>query len=378
MSSLGKVDDQYRIRYRLYLPDGKTMDRSRRVDRAGAAKALKAQADIMESMVKRQEYKFDDIARWVREGLLTKKDGEVLRGYQHGGKTLARAVEEYRRSWAEIGKGEQVARDGRVNAILEVLDGEMSIQDLRHSHGEQLKTELRARGLKAVTVNKHIQDLKRIASIQVAERALEFHPFAAVKGLRVPTTEKIQHTIPTGEQIQTILTRAEEKDRLGRPILGGNLTLFLLLLFGCGLRRSEALAARIENIDWEKRGLLLTKTKTGMPRLVGLGKKLFGLLLPRKGEAGFILPQLAPGSVSRAIKEHFAECGLTMRLHDTRHTYTTMLQDHGVAPMEAMGRTGHADMRMLSHYSHPQLGEIHEDGFLFMQEKTGENEAEKK
>lgn len=377
MSSLGKVDDQYRIRYRLYLPDGKTLDRSRRVDRAGAAKSMKAQADIMESMVKRQTYTADDVARWIRDGLLARKDGEVLRDYQHGGKTLARAVEEYRRSWAEIGKGEQVARDGRVNTILEILGGEMSIHDLRHSHGEQLKTELRARGLKAVTVNKHIQDLKRIASIQVAERALDFHPFAAVKGLRVPTAEKINHTIPTSEQIQMILAKAEMKDQQSRPILGGHLTLFLLLLFGCGLRRSEALAARLENIDWEKRGLMLTKTKTGKPRLVGLGKKLFSLLLPRQGETGFILPQLAPGSVSRAIKDHFAECGLTMRLHDTRHTYTTMLQDHGVAPMEAMGRTGHADMRMLSHYSHPQLGTIHEDEFSFMQEPA-ENETEKK
>ena len=59
-------------------------------------------------------------------------------------------------------------------------------------------------------------------------------------------------------------------------------------------------------------------------------------------------------------------CGIDMRLHDARHTYTTLLQEKNVSPMETMGRTGHADMRMLSHYDHPKLRNIHEDQFEFM------------
>ena len=35
-----------------------------------------------------------------------------------------------------------------------------------------------------------------------------------------------------------------------------------------------------------------------------------------------------------------------------------------------MGRTGHTDMKMLSHYTHPKLGAIHEDLFDFMQDST--------
>ena len=40
--------------------------------------------------------------------------------------------------------------------------------------------------------------------------------------------------------------------------------------------------------------------------------------------------------------------------------------------METMGRTGHADIRMLSHYSHPKLGNIHEDQFEFMHDDDEE------
>ncbi len=47
-----------------------------------------------------------------------------------------------------------------------------------------------------------------------------------------------------------------------------------------------------------------------------------------------------------------------MRLHDTRHTYVTLLQEKKVSPIDAMGRTGHSDMQMLSHYSHPKSTKI--------------------
>jgi len=190
-----------------------------------------------------------------------------------------------------------------------------------------------------------------------------------VKGMKIPQKERIQHVIPTEEKIVEILKKAEKNDRLKRPLLGGKLTLFIFIFFGCGLRRSEAMAAKIENIDWERRGLLLTETKTGKPRMVGLGQKLYNLLLPMKGQEGFILPRFRPESVSRAIIAHFHNCGVDMRLHDARHTYTTLLQEKDVSPIDAMGRTGHADMRMLSHYSHPKLGIIHEDQFEFMQDE---------
>ena len=56
-----------------------------------------------------------------------------------------------------------------------------------------------------------------------------------------------------------------------------------------------------------------------------------------------------------------------MRLHDARHNYFTLLQeDAGATPHEAMQRTGHDDMAMLSRYTHPEIGEVLEDRLGFM------------
>ena len=71
---------------------------------------------------------------------------------------------------------------------------------------------------------------------------------------------------------------------------------------------------------------------------------------------------------SDKVREHFEKCGFKMRLHDTRHPYTTLLQeDAGASHHEAMQRTGHDDMAMLSHYTHSEFGEVLEDRLGFMQ-----------
>lgn len=367
MAGISKIKNRHRVRYRLYFPDGTFKDRSRQVDKKGQARELKARCDLLESKTRLQEYTVNDIEDWRRNGLINTLDREALQLYPDGRKTLLQAVDEYRETW-DVCKKEREARETRLLHIMECFGADISIDTLRHSDGEWLKTWLRDRGYKAATVNKHIQDLKRMFDLQVAERTIDFHPFSAIKGIKIPAKEKIHHSIPTEEEISLILSKAEENDQKKQPLLGGKLTLFVLFFFGCGLRRSEALAARIENIDWDCRGLLLTETKTGKPRMVGLGKRLFNLLLPLKGQTGYILPRFRPESVSRAMITHFKNCGITMRLHDARHTYTTLLQEKNVSPIDAMGRTGHADMRMLSHYTHPRLGTIHEDRFDFMQD----------
>ena len=143
--------------------------------------------------------------------------------------------------------------------------------------------------------------------------------------------------------------------------------MLLLMAFGCGLRRSEILNARWEDINWEERSLLIPLSKTGKSRHIGLGQRLFYELLKRQKEEGPIFPRFVPWSLSRAFRIYLRSLGINMRLHDARHTYASLIQQKaGAKPIEAMARTGHADMRMLSHYSHGKFGEIFEDRFEFM------------
>lgn len=246
------------------------------------------------------------------------------------------------------------------------------IQELKEGGGQCP----RATGRKVTYIRKHVRDLKSAFNHQLAIRYLPYNAFATLSAGRVPPEEKIKHTILTDDQIRKVLNRADKKDRQDRPWLQGTLTLHLLMFFGLGIRRKEALLARWAMIDWDVRSITLPAeiTKTKKERTIGLGGRLYDALLNRQSsidnrQSDYILPGLHPETVSKAIRTLFRECGIRARLHDTRHTYTTMLQDVGVPPHRAMGRTGHADMRMLSHYSHGNFEEVYEDRFGFMKDE---------
>lgn len=383
-ANITKHGAKFRVRWRLYLPDGSWIDRSRLATDKQQAREIKALADLVEIKTMHQSATRDDIEHWLRHRVISKDDAGQLLTYRDARKTMAQAAEEYKASpkARECCKEEAEARAVRIDRVVEILGSDRPIGEIRHSDGERLKVVLRdgwgKKKYKAVTINKHLQDAKRMFTLQMAEGVIEHNPFGVVRGAKVPQDEKISHTALDHEQIRMVIEEAEKVDKRdiketpGRgPQLGGNLTLFLLMFFGCGLRRKEALAAKLENIDWQARSLRLTVTKNGEARTVGLGERLFALLLPRKGETGYILPRFYPQSVSRAIKRHFARCGFEMRLHDTRHTYTTRLLDLGVLKHTAQQRTGHKDSRMLDHYTHPDFGEVYEDQFPFMKQAGG-------
>lgn len=370
------------MRYSIHMPSGAVVERSRRFDRMDDARELAALAGVLETQTKRQQYGSDEVAEWRREGLVSRTDIGQLLAMGDGRKTVAQVADEYRETWGRISGREAEARESRVARIVELLGADAPIGDIRHMHGERLKAKLRGvvvkRGerelpLKAATVNKHLQDLRRMFRLQVATGALAGDPFSMLKGERVPKSEKIKHVVLSHEQIAHVLEEAERSDASLQPALGGHMTLYLLVLLGCGLRRQEALDVRMENIDWEKRMLQVVETKTGVMRWVGLGSRLYNLLAQRKGQTGPVLPQYAPSSVTRAIARHFRRSGIEgMRLHDSRHTYTTRLLDLGVEKRLARHRTGHEDERMLNHYDHAeQTGEVFEDRFPFMQSDDG-------
>jgi len=370
MAHLSKVTDNHRLRYRITFPDRSYVDRSRRYKTRRDAKAQWPKAAELEERTKHGTYNHRHIEQWRRQGFLNATDTQRL-GFNPEFKSLILALEEYRASW-EVSPKEATSREGRLNRIASILGGELPLKNLRYADGLRLKKELKALGYKTATIQKCIQDLKRCFNLQLANQTIEFNPFATLKGGRISQKEKIRHVTLTDEQVGEVMARAE-----GSPALGGWLKVFLLVFFGCGIRRGEALNARWENVDWDERSLLLTKTKTGIHRKVALGQRLYYELLVRKKEKGLIFPSFHPDTVSKTIKRHLQKCGIKMRLHDTRHTYTTLFQGiEGVKPIDAMARTGHKDMRMLSLYTHGKFGKIFEDEFSFMKVNEGqESEA---
>jgi integrase len=386
MARLAKITDKrsgrlrYRLRYGIHFPDGSSVERSRRYGTVAIARAKIELATVLESRTRQLLQEPGDLVVWRHEGLISREEAERLSlAPPAAKKTLEQALDEYRATW-EVGPEEDYTRGLRLRIIKEILGAETPLADIGYAQGEALKAELRKRGLKIATVRRYLQDLKRCLRRQVRLGVLTYNPCAELSGGRVPTAELPKQTKLNSVQIQAVLTRAEKRvqSETGWAVLGGWLDVALLLFFGTGLRRKEAMLARWEHIDWEARSLLVPadNAKDRNERRVGLGRRLYQALAARHKAQGareddgdFILPRYSMVRVTKAVTSHFAFCGIQMRLHDTRHTYTTLLQEEaGARPDQAMQRTGHNDLAMLSRYTHPEFGDVIEDRLGFMQQ----------
>ncbi|MBX6422507.1 site-specific integrase [Thermosulfurimonas sp. F29] len=365
---------RFRVRYKITYPDGRKVERSRLCHTKKEARALLARAEMLEEMTRFANYTPEEVKQWQGAGLLSRPDLQALMSvFDTGlpGYTLKEAVSDYLAESKHLSRGERQARGIRSRNILRILGLSTPLASLKPSDAEILKRVLLEKGYSPNTVNKHLRDLKRIAERAVSLGLLPSNPFSAVKPLK--NHKPFQPRVLSPQEVEMVLAEAR-KSRL----LYGWMYLIFLFAFGCGLRRSEILSLQWEWIDWERRLVFVKKTKTGKPRFVGLGERLYRELvrlkekLLERGEIpkGRILPPIHHDSITSAAARVFRRCGLSgVRFHDARHTYATHLQIlAGASPVEAMARTGHSSVDMLLHYSHPANPTIFEDALPYMRE----------
>ena len=117
------------------------------------------------------------------------------------------------------------------------------------------------------------------------------------------------------------------------------------------MRRSELLAIRSSDIDWDSRRLNVPETKNGSSRTVPLTHKA-ATILSTHSHASLCF-RLAPDSLSQAFRRGVKAEGITgLTFHDLRHEAITQLFERGLSIPQVAGISGHSDYRMLARYTH--------------------------
>lgn len=185
---------------------------------------------------------------------------------------------------------------------------------------------------------------------------------------RVYSGERLPRTLAR-EQVQALLRSVDLKSPNG---LRDFTLLYLIAVYG--LRRSDVVALRLENIDWRRGTLNVRQSKTQRP-----------IALPLTDEAGHTLmrylrsarPQtplrtlflrtraparpLTPGAVNAVLQSRLRRSGLDLGSfgpHAFRHSLAVHLLRRGVS-MKAIGDTlGHRDVRSTAQYLRLDLGDL--------------------
>ena len=119
-----------------------------------------------------------------------------------------------------------------------------------------------------------------------------------------------------------------------------------------GMRRSEILALKWNNVDLQKRIALLPDTKNGTKRTVPLTTKAVRVLNDLKHENESVFP-VSDHSIRHGWDRLVKRAGIKdLRFHDLRHEGISRFFEMGLSVPEVAAISGHKDFRMIASYTH--------------------------
>lgn len=173
--------------------------------------------------------------------------------------------------------------------------------------------------------------------------------FARVRRVRVQSSPI---TILSGSEVLRLIGATRSPKYLA----------LIMLMYGSGLRVSEAVSLCVDDID-SSRMLVRVRQSKSKPRYVPMSQRLLDALREHWRRARPPGPVLFPGSgttgfltrkaVARALSKIQRAAGLSKHVspHCLRHCYATHLLDTGADIRTVQVLLGHASVRSTSHYT---------------------------
>lgn len=212
---------------------------------------------------------------------------------------------------------------------------------------EYRKRRMRGKKIKDATVNRDLSVLRHLLYWAVDENLIPANPLAR---LHMERERKIRrHCISVAEEQALIATAPEH---LGRIIIAA---------LDTGMRRGEITHQLWEDIDFARRLLFVTKSKTaeGEMREIPLTGRLTELLKSIQQAKGLVFTyrEEAVCIIKRSWKSALRRSGVRpVRFHDLRHAFNTRLMEAGVIQEVRMALMGHSTGHSLhSVYTHVEL-----------------------
>jgi integrase len=254
--------------------------------------------------------------------------------------TFSEAIEAYRVGRKHLTKTTKYRLDclkkmylpGWVNLPLGEITREMVFEkhrDIGENHGRITANNVMEAVRAVYNFNKHTNDL------------LPPNPVSALSSAKAWYKQKRRRTVIKPTEIKrwydtvTLLENTTIRD-------------FLLLLLFTGMRRSEGLALRWENVDFKERTLTVPHTKNSEPLELPLSDYLHDLLVARKkrtGKSEWVFPGTGKtghlAEPKNSMKNIARDSGVPFMLHDLRRTFVTIAESIDVPAYAIKGLVNH-------------------------------------
>jgi excisionase family DNA binding protein len=268
-----------------------------------------------------------------------KEERDIKFGLKHRPRTrnFAELIDEYVR-WAKTNKRSWETDMGRLIGIREHIK-DKPLDQITSLDVEKYK-EKRLQKVKPATVNKGLQVLSKMFNLAIQWGCMKHNP---VKGVKRFDERPFRRT--------RILSKKEEQ-KLFKAILTDNLRSMVIILLNTGLRRKELLQLTWDCVDFDKRELYITDTKTNRFRFIPTNQTVYSELQKRyrkRKDKDLVYVNPATGNGYVCIRKSFERACERAKindliLHDLRRTFATRLLEKGVDIVTVSQLLGHTSI----------------------------------
>jgi integrase len=204
------------------------------------------------------------------------------------------------------------------------------------------------KNLSDTTINRDLEALRHMLFWAVDEGILLANPLSRVLMVRERRKPRVMLTVT-------------EEDKL-LAAAAPHLRSIIIAALDSGMRRGEILAERWEHVDFTRRILYVTKSKTagGEAREIPLTERFFADLEARRKTEGviFTFDKQPITRIKTAWKGALRRAGVRhVRFHDLRHAFNTRLLEAGVQQEVRKALMGHSSGEEVnSIYTHVEIG----------------------
>ncbi|NPU86384.1 MAG: tyrosine-type recombinase/integrase [Syntrophaceae bacterium] len=214
---------------------------------------------------------------------------------------------------------------------------------------EKYKMDRKREGAMEATINREMGCMRHMFTMAEKWGKAQGNPVRQVKFLKEP------------KEADRILS-AEEEERLLEVVRTGakskHLEAIIITALNTGMRKSEILNLKWDNVDLNNRVITVEHTKNGEIRRIPMNKRLTTVLKNVKSGSRFDYVFSEDGKPYGDVKTGWwaalRKAGIdNFRFHDLRHTFGSRLGMAGVDIKTIQELMGHRDISMTMRYSHP-------------------------
>ena len=284
------------------------------------------------------------------EALLIRRRNEIKEGKQPEIKRIANhsfneLAEEYLK-WAE----KQRSFKSKKVFVFQLSEsfGYLPLRRLSTRIVEQLQTEILKKGKKPSTVNRLIATMKHMVNKAVEWDMLEAETLKRIRRVKLLEENNRRLRYLSKEECQALIDAC---DSHLRPIV--------IIALNTGMRKSEILLLKWDNVDLKHGFILLEVTKNGERREIPINSTTRETLLnlTRRLDVPYVFYGQRTGKhyqdVKRSFKSACRRAGIKdFRFHDLRHTFASHLVMVGVDITTVKELLGHKTLTMTLRYAH--------------------------